>query len=329
MTVLSNKITTFILRYFVYPILFLIIVLEMFFQIIFFFDIKSFNKTILFFNPYCQQAYWNLEGNSSYDETEFIYHPTLTLIKKKNEKYFQNKMSKKNDIIFYGSSFIDHKYFISNYENKINFAIKSYGLDQIYKSYMLTKDNFVDSNIVIGFLLEDIDRALFDQRNFPKLKYIKKKNNFEISNVPIIFKNFENKKIHFYTFNFIKNLSFLISNDYNYKVSNCYIEDKKEIFKYFIKSIIFNSKKLNQKVLFVTFNSKEDILAPNWRYFFVKEHFSLNNLNHIDTSKIIRDVLKNDYSNISDFYNQEDLHLSKKGFNITKEEINKFIEQYK
>ena len=84
MTVLSNKITTFILRYFVYPILFLIIVLEMFFQIIFFFDIKSFNKTILFFNPYCQQAYWNLEGNSSYDETEFIYHPTLTLIKKKN-----------------------------------------------------------------------------------------------------------------------------------------------------------------------------------------------------------------------------------------------------
>ena len=329
MTLLLNKITFSILRYFIYPILFLIIVLEIFFQIIFIFDIKSFKKTILYFNPYCDQVYWNFEGNSSYDENEFLYHPILTLIKKKNEKFFKKNVSNKNELIFYGSSFIDHKHFIPNYEDKINFAVKSYGLDQIYKSYMLTKGNFVNSTIIFGFLLEDIDRALFDQRNFPKLKYIKNNENYEITNVPILYNDIKNKKIHFYTYNFIKNLFFLISNEYNYKKSNCYIEEKKEIFKYFINDIILNSKKLNQKVIFVTFNFKDDVVAPNWRYPFVKDYLLSNNINHIDTAKIIRDNLNKDKSNILDFYNQEDFHLSKYGFNIVKNKIDKFIEQYK
>ena len=325
---MSNKIIFSILRYFIFPIFFLIIVLEIFFQIIFIHDLKSFKKTIMYFNPYCDQAYWNFEGNSSYDKTEYLYHPILTLIKKKNKAYFQNKISKKNEIIFYGSSFIDHKYFIPNYENKVNFAIKSYGLDQIYKSYMLTKNNFVDSTIIFGFLLEDIDRALFDQRNFPKLKYVKNNDNYKISNIPILFKDTKNKRIYFYTYNFIKNLIFLTTNEYDYKKSDCYINEKKDIFKYFINNIILNSTKLNQKVIFVTFNSKGDVIVPNWRYEFVKEYLSSNNLIHIDATEIIRDNLINAKSNILDFYNQEDLHLNKEGFNFIKKEINKFIEQY-
>ena len=61
----------------------LIFLLEIFFQITFFFDIKNFKKTILFFNPYCDQPYWNYQGISSYDETKYDQHPILTLIKKK------------------------------------------------------------------------------------------------------------------------------------------------------------------------------------------------------------------------------------------------------
>ena len=54
-----------------------------------------------------------------------------------------------------------------------------------------------------------------------------------------------------------------------------------------------------------------------------------NNFNHIDATHIIRKNLKFDNSNLSDFYNQEDFHLSKKGFKIIKDEIDKFIELYK
>ena len=92
MILMSNKIIFSILRYFIFSIFFLIIVLEIFFQIIFIHDLKSFKKTIMYFNPYCDQAYWNFEGNSSYDKTEYLYHPILTLIKKKNKAYFQNKI---------------------------------------------------------------------------------------------------------------------------------------------------------------------------------------------------------------------------------------------
>ena len=231
MSLLLNKKLIKSLRNIFYPILILIIFIEFFFQIIFFFDIKSLKKTILYFNPYCDQSYWDFEGNSLYDDNKYSYHPILTIINKKNEVFF-NKIinNNKKDLIFYGSSFIGHKYFISNFNDKTNFAVKSYGIDQIYKSYDLTKQNFLNDTIVIGFLLEDIDRALFYQRNFPKLKYIKNNDTFQLTNTPVKFRNELKTGIHFYFYNFIKNISFLIFNDFNYKLSECDIQIKKDIF---------------------------------------------------------------------------------------------------
>ena len=329
-----NRISLLTWKFFFYPALILIFLLELFFQVVFFFDIKSFKKTILFFNPYCDQSYWNYQGNSSYDENEYLHHSILTLVKKKNLKFFKkniskNTLSKQDKIIFYGSSFIDHKYFIPNYKENINFAVKSYGLDQIYKSYLLTKDNFKNKKIVIGFLIEDIDRTIFDQRNFPKLRYQKIDGNYKITNTPILFKDIKNEKITFYTYNFIKNLIFLTLNEYNYKKNKCSIVYKKEIFQFFIDNIIHNSKLLNQDVIFVTFNFMEDIKNPNWRYSFVKDYFLSKNVNHLDMSQIISDDLNNNDLNIFDYYNKEDSHLNSYGFNLLKNKINIAKEQYK
>ena len=322
------------MRYFFYPLIILTILLEIFFQIIFILDIKTFKKTILFFNPYCDQIYWDYEGNSTFDNKEYSYHPILTLIKKKNEPMFdpnisKNYSSKKDGLIFYGSSFIDHKYFIANYKDEINYAIKSYGLDQIHKSYMLTKDKHSNKNIIIGFLLEDIDRILFNQRNFPKLKYKKINQNYEITNTPIKFDNIKNKKIVFYTYNLVKNLIFLTLNEYDYKKSECQINLKKDIFKFFIDSIILNSKKLNQNIIFITFIFESDIMSPNWRYLFVKEYFSSKNITHLDTIKIIKeDINKNDL-NTRNYYSLDDFHLNKYGFNVIIKNLDTLIKQYK
>ena len=335
MSILLNNLFLSIRNYFLYPLIFLIIILEIFFQIVFIFDIKSFKKTILFYNPYCDQAYWNHIGNSTFDEKEYLYHPVLTLIKKKNKKnYNVNNLAASYSIndkaIFYGSSFIDHKYFIPNYKDDINFAVKSYGLDQIYQSYILTKDNFPNKNIIIGFLLEDLDRALFNQRNFPKLKYKKKNDNYHITNIPIEFKKIEKKKITFYTYNFFKNLTFLIFNDYDYKKSKCNLAIKKDIFGYFIKNIITSSKKLNQKVTFVTFNFMDDVANPNWRYLFVKDYFLSIKANHLDISEIIReDLINNNNLDIVNYYSPKDKHLNKYGFEVVKKKIDKIIELYK
>ena len=321
-------------KFFFYPLLILILFLELFFQIVFFFDIRTFKKPILFFNPYCDQSYWNYQGNSSYDKNEYLYHSILTLIKKKNLKFFKKNISenttfKQDQIIFYGSSFMDHKYFISNYKENINFAVKSYGLDQIYKSYLLTKDNFENKKIVIGFLIEDIDRTIFGQRNFPKLRYKIIDGNYKITNTPILFKNIKNEKITFFAYNFIKNLIFLTLNEYNYKKDKCSIEYKKEIFKFFIDNIIHNSKLLNQDIIFVTFNFMDDIKNPNWRYLFIKDYFLSKNVNHLDMSQIISVDLNNKDLNIIDYYNKEDFHHNSYGFNLLKNKIDIAIEQYK
>ncbi len=317
------------IKIFFYPIFFFLVILELILQITFFFDFKTLKKTILFFDPFCDQAYWNLEGNSSYDKDEYNYHPILTIIKKKNKKFFNKNNTSNADIIFYGSSFIDHEYFIPNYENKINFAVKSYGIDQIYTSYQLTKENFNNGTIIIGFLLEDIDRALFDQRNFPKLKYIKNDNVYELSNTPIEFKKNLKTGVHFYSFKLIKNISFLVLNNFNYKLSECNINKKKELFKYFVNEIISQSIVLNQNLIFITFNFKDEIDSPNWRYNFVKNFLYSKNVKHVDMLKIIKDDMKYVDLPLSEYYNKEDFHFSIYAFNLVKKEINKIISQYK
>ncbi len=317
------------MRLFLYPILILIFIVEVFFQIIFIADIKNLKKPILYFNPYCDQPYWDLEGDSSYDKKKYTYHPILSIIKKENEELYNSKSIKKNELIFYGSSFIDHKYFVPNYENKINFAVQSYGFDQIYQSYILTKDNFPNSKIIIGFLLEDIDRAVFDKRNFTKLKYIFNKNNYEISNVPVSLNETSNFNLHFYTYRFIKSIIFLSLNEFNYKKSLCKVEEKKQLFKFFINEIISKSRILNQNIIFVTFNFMNDVNDSNWRYTFVKDYLKLNNINHIDMTNVIKNDIKKNNSKISDYYNKEDFHLNRYGFSLTKFKIDEFIKQYK
>jgi len=321
-----------LLTKFFYAFIILIIFLEFIFQIIFFADIKSLKKPILFFNPYCDQSYWNNIKTSSFDDKIFEYHPILTMINKKNELAFnlKNKVSpKKNDLVFYGSSFIDHKYFIPHYDDKINYAVKSYGLDQIFASYNLTKEQHRDDFIILGFLFEDLDRVLFDKRNFPKIKFTQSGNNFTIKNTPIDLNKMNEHKIQFYTYNFFKSLFFLINNDYDYKKTKCKIDFKKALFYFFMDEIIKNTKELNQKLLIITFNFKDDSLKHNWRYDFIKRYLSSLNILHLDTKEVLNKHMTENYLKTSDYYSPKDLHLNKLGNKVIVKELNNIIEQYK
>ena len=312
-------------------LLYFVVVLEIFFQALYFGNNKIFKKPVLFYNPYCDQKYWSNSVKSFFDEKIYKYHPTLSIIKKKSDYLESKKENKKNtDIVFYGSSFIDHKFFIKYFQNYKNYAVKSYGMDQIYLSYMLTKNKFYGDTIIFGFLPEDLDRALFDKRNYNKVKYIKKDNSFITTNIPIDINKKKERYIDFYTFRFVKSILYLFSNEFDYKKSKCKSTFKKEIFTYFIKNILKESKKNNQNLIFVTFSFQDEINSlSSWRYNFIKKTFKDNNLTHIDTKEIIEKIIKENNTLSQKYYSAEDMHYNDLTNKIITEELKKIIKLYK
>jgi hypothetical protein len=318
---------------FLYPVFGFLVILELFFQIVFIADIKLFKKPILFFNPYCDQSYWSNIETSSINQEVFQYHPELTLIKKSNNIYYNLSDSKElfsieDDVILYGSSFIDHKYFLPYFKDNVNYAVKSYGLDQIFLSYKLTKDKHSDDLIIFGFLLEDLDRVLFDKRDYPKVKFNKIEDTYKASNIPVELTNMPNNEIFLYSYNLLKNLSFLYLNNFDHKKSECDIDLKKNLFSFFINEILKNVEELNQKIIFVTFNFQDDIIESNWRYQFISNYLSSKNIIHLDTKDILLRHMKQNNLDPSKYYSKEDFHLNQLGNEIIASELKILIEQH-
>lgn len=318
---------------FLYSALGFLVILELFFQIVFFADIELFKKPILFFNPYCDQSYWNNIETSSINQEVFQYHPELTLIKKSNNIYYDlsdsdELFSTGNDVILYGSSFIDHKYFLPYFKDSVNYAVKSYGLDQIYLSYKLTKDKHSDKLIIFGFLLEDLDRVLFNKRDYPKVKFNKIEDTYNPSNIPVELKNIPNNEMVLYSYSLLKNLSFLYLNKFDHKNSDCEINHKKNLFRFFISEILENAEELNQKIIIVTFNFQDDMTESNWRHPFISNYLSSKNIIHLDTKDILLKHMKKNNLDPSKYYSSEDFHLNQLGNEIISSELKILIEQH-
>ena len=313
-----------------FSIIFFIFFLEFFFQLIFILNIGNTKKLILFYNPYCDENYWKKNDSFSFDTKKFTQHSTLSVIKRENEKYYEKKIidNQKKDNVFYGSSFIDHDLFRANIKSKYNYALKSYGLDQIYLSYTLTKNNHKGDNIIIGFLPEDLDRSIFSKREYDKIKFVKSNEEFILTNHPV--KNRDHFVIDFLTYKFLKNIFFLVTNEYDYKKSECEKKNKIELFNFFLLNIIKDTKNLNQNLTIVLFQFKENMENnSNWRYEIMDNFFKRKKIQYIDTKKLFKKDSKYQTQGIDIFFNKEDKHYSKYGFKITYDEINKVIEQYK
>ena len=236
---------------------------ELTIQLSFLLGLNFVKQPILFYNPYCDQRYWSLLEKKILPDLNIDSHPLLSF-KKKNieipDNFDNNKNFKdlKNDFAFYGSSYINHKYFNALLEqNNLsykNYALDSYGLDQIYLSYKLTSHQNVNKTIIIGFLLEDLDRSLFS-KDYSKVKYAKKNQKFIINELP---KNYEVKRENdIYLYRFIRNFTILLQMNLIQDME-CEIKFKR-YFSFFINDIKEEAKKLNQLII-VAFNLKEDLL---------------------------------------------------------------------
>ena len=302
---------------------------ELTIQLSFLLGLNFVKQPILFYNPYCDQRYWSLLEKKILPDLNIDSHPLLSF-KKKNieipDNFDNNKKFKdlKNELTFYGSSYINHKYFNAlldqNNLSYKNYALDSYGLDQIYLSYKLTSHQNVNKTIIIGFLLEDLDRSLFSKRDYSKVKYAKKNQKFIINQLPR--KNYEVKRENdIYLYRFIKNFTTLLQNEFDPRHSECEIKFKKDIFSFFINDIKEEAKKLNQKLIIVSFNLKEDFVKnPSWRYNFIKKELDKNSVIHIDSLEILKKVSKSDVKQIDKLFG-EDLHNSEEGFKYIFEKI--------
>ena len=198
-------------------------------------------------------------------------------------------------------------------------------MDQIFLSYKLTAHQNQNRTIVIGFLLEDLDRSIFKYRDYEKVLFKRDKNKFALTNIPV---NLEEKKsffLDFYLFRFFLNFYNLIKNDFDPRLDNCHITKKKDLLNYYIEEILKISKIYNQKIVFITFNWKEDLIKkPTWRYKETRDLFLKHNIANIDSYKILKEKSLNNREEIIKYFGS-DKHNNKLSFRFIVDKLFEFL----
>ena len=319
-----------------FTILIYIFLFEGLFQILFALDFKYIKQPILFYNGYCDQKYWDLNFSKKEFNISILSHPILSFQKdgilipdEFNKEALQKKIVfSKKEISLYGSSYINHSEIFNiskNYKDFkfMNYGLESYGLDQIYLSYKLTAHLNQSRTIVFGFLLEDLDRSIFKYREYEKALFVLENDKFNLTNIPIVQDKKVKKVYDFFLFRFLYNFYYLIKNDFDPRLSECKIDYKKKLFKYFIKDIKNTAKKFNQKIIIITFNLKEDLKKePSWRYNFIKSHLLKENITHVDSFEVMKKK-SIEYDEKIENYFGLDAHNNKKSFEYIFEELMK------
>ena len=309
-------------------------IFELIFQFLIFFNFKYVKIPDLFYNGYCSQKYWNFNDKKIKFDNETEYHPILSYVKKgleipnslEDQATFENSYFDENQISFYGSSYINHKEFKSLISNNSNFefknyALNSYGLDQIYLSYKLTAHMNQNRTIVIGFLLEDLDRSIFDKRDYEKLIFKKKNGDFIMNNTPVEIDKPNNFSYDLYLFRFLSNFYSLFINDFDPRLDDCKKNHKTDLFNFYLKEMIKISDKFNQKLVFITFNLEEDLIKkPTWRYNEIKNALEENNIIHIDSLTLLKNKSKSNLEEINTYFGP-DKHNNKKSFAFIAENL--------
>lgn len=311
-----------IIKKILFKIFIIFFIIECLFQLLLYANLSS---PLLFFNPYCDQEYWNSIKHKPKLSSSIETHDILSFkrIDTIIPETLNNTMINQNnsEVALYGSSFFDHSIFKDNFKRiklrTINYSLSSYGIDQIYLSYKLTAKNHLKNIIIIGFLLEDIDRAIFTKRDYPKIKLKLINDQLILSNFPIQDSSLNNY-YSILTIQFFKNITELVLNDFNFRYSSCKIDKKKKVFEKIIKNLKDDTTENNQRLIIVTFNFLNSFKNKNtWRYDFVKKILKRENIEHIDTYKIINNFSKKNNIKYEKFFNKKDFHYNQKGFELT------------
>lgn len=294
------------------------------------------NNPVIMYNPYCDQNYW-LKRNIPIDISEdIITHPILsyTNIGAKIPDSLDNNYlpSNNSELVFYGSSFTGHEIFRKQIQDldlsNSNYSLPSYGLDQMYLSYLITEKIHKNSTIIFGFLLEDIDRMLFSFRDYNKVVLKIEEDNLKLLNVPIQQGKKPQAKSELLSFKTIKNLYDLRSSNYNFSASQCARDKKVALLKFIIKDLMKRTKENEQQIIFITFRFAKDFKFDNWRLNEFENILKSEEVVWLDSQNILSQDIT-DYDDYLKFYGKDN-HLNDIGFSKIITAISRELkEQYK
>ncbi len=289
------------------------------------------DNPIVIYNPYCDQNYWLTRDIPLKVSNDIVSHPILSYARKSSKlpNTFDNSDGSIQEATtaFYGTSFIGHEIFKKQIEeidlSYRNYSLPSYGLDQMYLSYLLTEKRHKERAIVFGFLLEDIDRMLFMFRDYNKVLLKMRGNELETLNMPIQHLTKPVKGFELLSLKSVSNLFTLITNNFNFSASECFKSKKVALLKYIIEDVIYRSDKNNQKLIFLTFRFAKDYFDSNWRFEEVKKLLYSKDIVWID----VQDLLSREVSDENQYlkFYGKDNHLNEKGFAKVVSEINKHL----
>ncbi len=325
-----------------------VLLTECILQVMFYFGIGVSSRLALFFNPYCDQRYWEIHySNKQFEDKDLIPHPILTFEQRLQTENVVGDPpligsgsalpDPNNRIIIYGSSFVGHPIFkneLNKQRQNLNYAVPSYGFDQIYMSYELTKHLHRNKTILIGFLLEDIDRSIFSFREYPKLKFSAVKASDE--EVNFAYKTPASVSVPkghptFFSAQLATNFLDLAKTKFVPKNSTCRSSEKKKLFEFFVSEILKSSRRLGQEVIFVSFNFQEDIEtgSENWREFFVSDFFSdlgdkvnATNVRYINSKDLLMAHMTKNSLPASSYFDAQDRHYNALAFSLVIKALN-------
>ena len=100
-----------------------------------------------------------------------------------------------------------------------------------------------------------------------------------MNNTPVEIDMPNNFSFDLYLFRFLTNFYSLFINDFDPRLDDCKKNHKTDLFNFYLKEMIKISDKFNQKLVFITFNLKEDLIKkPTWRYNKIKNALEENNI---------------------------------------------------
>ena len=144
---------------------------------------------------------------------------------------------------------------------------------------------------------------------------------FSMKNIPVKIGKHDKRSFDLYLFRFLTNFYNLFKNDFDPRLDDCKKKYKTDLFNFYLNDMMEISKKFNQKLVFVTFNLKQDLIKqPTWRYDEIKNSLVKNGISHIDAYEILEN---NSVKNLEelDSYFGLDKHNNKKGFGLIAEEL--------
>jgi hypothetical protein len=314
--------------------------LEGFLQASIFLGVTPFSDRSLYYNPYCDQNYWDFSDSQLKISKSVEPHPILSFQNKNSPHRHvlnlqENEKIESKGLAIFGSSFTGHEKFKYKFEDLFeydhtNYSVPSYGIDQIFISYQLSAAKHFGDVVVFGFLFEDLDRAIFYKRDYEKLTLIFDEQGYSLANVPI---NLDKTRPVYDVFSIrmLQNISSLIVTEFDPRNNQCFQNEKKEIFENIVQEILKTAEIFKQTPIFVTFNHERDLsVKQSWRVDFVnqtlKNHGALmvSSLNELDQF-----LVDNTQTTISDLFNKSDGHYSSLGFGIVINRLAEVIEQHR